>query len=206
MDSVCIEKLPEALFAEAVVLVEGTTEQAVTEGCAERDDGTPLAIDGIVVVAVGGKGGFLLPHSILTLLGIPCYIVFDGDKGIEERKRRNASKDEDPVKLESDIQAAVDKSRKDNREILRFLGANEDDWPPTGAYAGYAVFEVDLEAELRANWPAWDESRRGLVTSGIGFPGKHAPTYRRATINATDKAPDVFQEILAAVRTLRPGA
>lgn len=91
MDSVCIEKLPEALFAEAVVLVEGTTEQAVTEGCAERDDGTPLAIDGIVVVAVGGKGGFLLPHSILTLLGIPCYIVFDGDKGIGERKRHNAA-------------------------------------------------------------------------------------------------------------------
>ena len=102
MDSLCIEKLPEALFAEAVVLVEGTTEQAIIEGCAERD-GTPLANDGIVVVAVGGKGGFLLPHSILALLGIPCYVIFDGDKGIGERKRRNAKTSEDPVKLEGDI-------------------------------------------------------------------------------------------------------
>jgi putative ATP-dependent endonuclease of OLD family len=205
MDSLCIEKLPEALFAEAVVLVEGTTEQAIIEGCAERD-GTPLAIDGIVAVAVGGKGGFLLPHSILTLLGIPCYVIFDGDKGIGERKRRNATRNQDPVKVESDILAAVEKSRKDNREILRFLGVTEDDWPCTGAYAGHAVFEIDLEAELRASWPAWDNSYKGLITAGIGFPGKHGPTYRRATVDAADKAPDVFQEILAAARTLRPGA
>lgn len=213
MDSVCIEKLPEALFAEAVVLTEGTTEQGVIEGCAERDDGTPLAIDGIVVVAVGGKGGFLLAHSILTLLGIPCYVIFDGDKGIGERKRRNAAKDEDPVKLESDMRAAVEKSRKDNREILRFLGANEDDWPLTGAYAGYAVFEVDLEAELAASWPAWAESSKSLIAAGVGFPGKHGPTYRRATVNAADKVPDVRRDGLlrdpavpAAVRVDRGGS
>ena len=66
------------------------------------------------------------------------------------------------------------------------------------------VFEVDLEADLAANWPAWAESSKSLIASGVGFPGKHGPTYRRATVNAADKAPDVFQEILAAARTLRP--
>jgi hypothetical protein len=204
-DSLCIEKLPEALFGEAVVLVEGTTEQAIIEGCAERD-GTPLAIGGVVVVAVGGKNGFLLPYAILTLLGIPCYVIFDGDKGVGERMRRNARPGADPAKLEADILAAVDKSRGDNREILRFLGATQDDWPATSVSTGYAVFEVDLEAQLREAWPAWAQAHTGLVASGDGFPGKHGPTYRRATIDAPEKAPDVFQEILAAVRALRYGA
>jgi predicted ATP-dependent endonuclease of OLD family len=205
MGSLCIEKLPEALFAEAVVLVEGTTEQAIIEGSAERD-GTPLAIDGVVVVAVGGKGGFLLPHAILTLLGIPCYVIFDGDKGIGERMRRNARPDADPAKLEADILAVVDKSRGDNREILRFLGETQDDWPATSVSATYAVFEVDLEAQLRETWPAWTQAHQDLVTSGAGFPGKHGPTYRQATIDAREKAPDVFQEILTAGRALRYGA
>jgi putative ATP-dependent endonuclease of OLD family len=204
MDSLCIDKLPEALFAEAVVLVEGTTEQAIIEGCAERDGG-PLANDGIVVVAVGGKGGFMLPHSILALLGIPCYVIFDGDKGIGERKRLNAQKSEDFVKLEREIQTIVAKSCQDNREILRFLGETEDDWPTTGAYTRHAVFEIDLESGLRMNWPAWHNRHTDLIASGIGFPGKHGPTYRRATTDAADKAPDVFQEILAAVRNLRFG-
>jgi hypothetical protein len=70
----------------------------------------------------------------------------------------------------------------------------------------YSSGEIDLEVELRASWPAWDDSYKGLITAGIGFPGKHGPTYRRATVDAADKAPDMFQEILAAARTLRPGA
>jgi putative ATP-dependent endonuclease of the OLD family len=185
-----------------VVLVEGTTEQAIIEGCAERD-GTPLANDGVVVVAVGGKGGFLLTHSILSLLGIPCYVIFDADKGTGERKRRDTKPSEDSGKLERDILAAVNKSLKDNRQILCFLGATEDDWPSTGAYARHAVFEVDLEDAIRRNWPAWHHSHTDLIASGAGFSGKHGPTYRRAAINAADKAPDVFQEILAAVRDLR---
>src|SRR6202034_625792 len=88
LEALYIEKLPEALFAEAVILVEGSTDQAVIEGCAERED-TFLANDGIVVAEVGGKDGVLLPHAILTLLGIPCYLVFDGDNGCEDRMRRN---------------------------------------------------------------------------------------------------------------------
>jgi predicted ATP-dependent endonuclease of OLD family len=205
MDSSCVEKLPEALFAEAVILVEGTTEQAIIEGCAERD-GTLLAIDGTVAVAVGGKGGLLLPHSILTLLGIPCYVIFDGDKGIDQRMRQKAAKDHDPVKLEKNILTTVKKDREDNRQILRFLGAAEEDWPCTGVHTEHAVFEVDLETELRTAWPAWVDSHKSLIASGDGFDGKHGPTYRRATVYAADKVPDVFQEILTAVRALRPGA
>jgi hypothetical protein len=119
--------------------------------------------------------------------------------------RRNARPGTEPAKLEADVLAAVNKSRSDNREILRYLGATQEDWPATSVFAKHAVFEVDLEAQLRETWPAWEQSRRDLVTSGAGFPGKHGPTYRRATVDAPEKAPDVFQEILAEVRSLRYG-
>jgi putative ATP-dependent endonuclease of OLD family len=205
MGALCIDDLSEALFAEAVMLVEGTTEQAIIEGIAERE-GEPLALDGIVVAEVGGKGGLLLPHAILDQLGIPCYLIFDGDAGWEARRRQGARRDADPEtlkKLEEDVATAVAKHRADNRKLLRFLGATEEDWPSTGAYARYAVLDDDLEQGLDKIWPAWRESQRKLIKSGDGFPGKHGATYRRAASEAADKAPDVFQEILTAARSIR---
>jgi putative ATP-dependent endonuclease of OLD family len=197
MDAFCVEKLPEALFAEAVILVEGTTDQAVIEGYAERENSS-LAIDGVVVAEVGGKDTALLPHAILTLLGIPCYLIFDGDKGCAERMRSKR-------KSETDVMAEVVKHSGNNRTILRYLGATEEDWPSTGAYARYAVFEDCLEAELDQGWPAWRSRVLELVNSGAGFLDKNRATYRHATATTTDKAPDVFQEILAAVRIMRNG-
>ncbi len=195
MDAFCVEKLPEALFAEAVILVEGSTDQAVIEGYAEREN-TSLANEGIVVAEVGGKDAVLLPHAILTLLGIPCYLIFDGDKGCEDRMRRKN-------KPEADVAAEVGKQRTNNRAILRYFGATEEDWPSTNAYTGYAVFKDCLEAELDDSWPAWRSRVLELVNSGTGFLDKNRATYRHATATATDKAPDVFEEILAAVRGMR---
>lgn len=199
MDALCIEDLPEALFAETVILVEGSTDQAVIDGYAERNDAL-LAREGIVVAEAGGKDGILLPHAILTELGIPCYLIFDGDKGCTERMRRNNDKDDDQ-KFAAKVAAEVAKHGKTNRAILRYLGASEESWPSTGAYARYAVFEDCLEAELKANWPAWQSRVDELVKAGTGFLDKNRATYRHATATAADKAPDVFQEILAAVRS-----
>jgi len=55
LSGVFLKRLPEALFADAVILVEGTTDQAILEGSALRDD--PLNACGIVVVDAGGKAG-----------------------------------------------------------------------------------------------------------------------------------------------------
>lgn len=195
LEALYIDELPEALFAEAVVLVEGSTDQAVVEGCAEREN-TLLTGDGIVVAEVGGKDGVLLPHAILTLLGIPCYLVFDGDKRCRERMRGKQ-------RTEDQIADEVAKQLKNNRTILRYLGATEEDWPSTAAYSRYAVFEDCLETELTGRWPAWSRRVNELVNAGTGFLDKNRATYRHATATAAEKAPDVFQEILAAVRAMR---
>jgi putative ATP-dependent endonuclease of OLD family len=182
MDAVCLQKLPEALFAETVVLVEGTTDQGVIEGHSERE-GIVLASEGTLVVEGGGKDSILLPHAVLSMLGIPCYLVFDGDQRCAPAERANQS--------------------KHNRSILRYLGVAEEDWPSSGAYDRYAVFEDCLESEIREKWPAWEVRRSELVSYGIGFPRKHGATYRRAALEAADKAPDLFLEMLSLVRGMR---
>lgn len=83
---VCLLQIPEALFARAVILVEGLADQAVLEGCGLRAD--PLNRNGVVVVDVGGKSNVPLAHALLTELGVPCYTVFDGDADYEDTCRQ----------------------------------------------------------------------------------------------------------------------
>jgi hypothetical protein len=64
----------------------------------------------------------------------------------------------------------------------------------------YAVFEDHLEDGLGKNWTAFFESRNKLIADGVGFPRKHRATYRLAAVKAADKAPEMFQEIIAAAR------
>ena len=195
LDDVCLARLPEALFAEAVVLVEGDTDRAVIEGCGERDGGF-LAVDGIVVAEVGGKPILLLPCAILTLLGIPCFIIFDGDKGCEGRMRQNG-------KQESDIVAAIRDLSQQNRDLLRYLGEQEEDWPITHVADRCAVFEDRLEEGLATLWPAWQQRRQQLVDAGLGFQAKNTATYRHAAATAIGDPPPIFRDVLTNVRRLR---
>jgi putative ATP-dependent endonuclease of the OLD family len=195
LDDVCLARLPEALFAEVAVLVEGDTDRAVIEGCGE-DDQALLAIDGIVVAEVGGKDILLLPCAILTLLGVPCLVVFDGDKGSAERMRRDG-------KQEADIMAVVRDQQRKNRDLLRYLGEPEEDWPATQVTDRCAIFEDRLEEELIALWPAWATRRQELVDSGLGFNAKNAATYRYTTATAPGAVPDVLRATLVAARRLR---
>lgn len=195
LDQVCLARLPEALFAEAVILVEGDCDRAVLEGCGERA-GDGLAADGIVVAEVGGKDVLLLPHAILSLLGVPSYMVFDGDKGAPDRMRSQGK----PERAIAATQA--DHARK-NRDLLRYLGQPEHDWPATQAADTFAVFEDNLEQELATGWPEWDQRRGELISSGLGFHAKNAATYRHATATAAGTIPLVLRDALNAARNLR---
>ncbi|MEV1121974.1 ATP-dependent endonuclease [Actinosynnema sp. NPDC049800] len=89
LDAVAATKLSEPLFSNAALLVEGTSDKAVLEGLAEESTVTSLLSRGITVVDMGGKHGVMLAHAILSELGVPCYAVFDGNKGNSARMRRN---------------------------------------------------------------------------------------------------------------------
>ena len=195
LDHVCLARLPEALFSEAVILVEGDSDRAILEGCGEHD-GESLAVEGIVIAEVGGKDILLLPQAILTLLDIPCFVVFDGDKGCADRMRRDS-------KPESAIISTQNNDSRKNRNLLRYLGETEESWPITHVRETCAVFEDRLEEDLATLWPAWEQRRQELIDSGLGFHAKNTATYQHAAATAAGAVPPMLLEILTAARNLR---
>jgi predicted ATP-dependent endonuclease of OLD family len=190
---VCLLQIPEALFARAVILVEGLTDQAVLEGCGMRAD--PLNRNGVVVVDVGGKSNVPLAHALLTELGVPCYTVFDGDADYEERARarnRSAAK----------IAQAVAGHKRENRKLVAYFGGSVEDFPSTKVHEHYAVVHGCLETYLRAEWPDWESARRRLVEEGRGLDGKHEDTYRQATVEAESGPPAWLSDIVNRVMDL----
>lgn len=195
LENACLNKLSEAMFASAVLLVEGTTDKAAIEGFAERESGGPLSVDGIHVADANGKMGLMLSHAILRLLGIPCYVVFDGDSGAEERKLQKTG---DPDAAWRESQKAIG----ENMKILRYLGHSAEQWPETRATSNYASFSDRLEDCIERNWPEWGDQLHELISSGLGYSDKNSFTYYEASRTASGVGPAVFKEIVQHIRNL----
>lgn len=195
INSAILNSLSEALFASAVVLVEGPTDRAVLEGCAARDI-APLAVEGIHVAEAGGKSSLPLSHAILDLLGIPCYVVFDADSGIgyrSELKNRNADA----------ARKAEQAMEGENLRLFRYLGRHGvTGWPSTHATASYAVYADRLEEVLSSEWPEWGHRVTELVDSGLGYSEKNSATYSQASETADGRPPAVIEQMLSYIRNL----
>ncbi|MEV5521476.1 AAA family ATPase [Streptomyces pseudogriseolus] len=199
----CSSTLAEGFFAHAVMLVEGFTEEAVLLACAERHRRNLGAL-GITVINAQGKDNLLLCHAILTTLGVRCYVVFDGDAGMEQRKRESVRDLAQEKRREKELEFAKQarKNAEKNADLLRYLGASVAPWPTTAAEATYAVFHDNLEIYLETDWPAWWARRRELIDSGDGFAGKDAVTYREATLTASSEPPVELVAMLDNVQHL----
>jgi predicted ATP-dependent endonuclease of OLD family len=187
-------RVDEAVFARAAVVVEGPTDAAVLAGIAERRGGLDAA--GIAVVAGWGKTGLLLPWAILEELGIPTYVVFDGDASIYNRLVGSG-------KDEAAAIAEMEKARVNNRLILEALGEVPEDWPETKARERFAIFTDELEAELN-DWDGWEEALAEARSSLEEFREKSDDAYREAAVSLTTEPPAVFSQILDAIFRLLP--
>ncbi len=192
LSGVCLTRLPDALFANSVIIVEGETDRAVLEGCALRDD--PLNARGIAVVEAGSKEGIPLAHAILDDLGIPCFTVFDGDIGAGQRAEQHGKP----------RQAAENSAVNANHRIQRYLGVPAEDHPPTRLTPRYAVLEDTLETFLTTEWPEWEKARNDIVKATRGVPGKNAATYRLAALEAMAEPPPLLTQIINRAKALSP--
>jgi predicted ATP-dependent endonuclease of OLD family len=112
----------EGFFADVAVLVEGEDDRAAILGIA-ASMGHNFDSDGISVIPCLGKNNLDRPLAIFRRLGIPVYVIWDGDHG------------------EKDVKP------DDNRKLLRLLGQSEEDWP-CGVKDVYACFKTELETTL----------------------------------------------------------
>jgi predicted ATP-dependent endonuclease of OLD family len=188
---VCLREIPEALFARAVILVEGPTDKGVLEGCGIRLD--PLNKHGIVVVDVGGKSKIPLAHAILTELGVPTMAVFDGDA--RHAERNTGAKQE---KIEKDTEW----HKGENRKLLTYLGGKPADFPSRHMWNGYAVFHDSLETYLEEEWPEWATARKQLIADDHGADGKNEDTYRQAAVEAEANPPVWLIQVLVQALAL----
>ncbi|WOX21227.1 ATP-dependent nuclease [Streptomyces solicathayae] len=195
--------LAEGFFAHAVVLGEGTTDGALLSGCAERS-GINLGAEGITFIDVNGRDSLLLSHAILSAMGVPCHVVFDGDEGMLARKRESVEYLDGArrAELEAKFEQEARKISEKNADLLGYLGETRSPWPATASAACHTVFGDNLETFLEESWPAWGERRRELIEAGEGAPEKNAATYREAARTAATEPPYVLQVLLDNVRSM----
>lgn len=185
-EQVCLKYLPDALFAERVILVEGDDDAAILEGvgCRVND----MAVNGICIAPVAGKAGMMIPFAILEALRIDTLMVVDNDAGCGSRMRA-AGRDETII---SETESA---HKRANRALCRFVESPEEDYP-VGAVDSRLAFVPDtLESLLDSDLPGWDLSRKQLIEDGRGVEGKHAGTYALAVRECTDELGSELQAL-----------
>ncbi|WGM88525.1 MAG: AAA family ATPase [Candidatus Bathyarchaeum tardum] len=96
----------EGFFANLIVLVEGIKDRALILGEALYRN-VDLESKGVSVIPCVGKHNLPSAIAIFNCLGIPTYTIWDSDK--DKKKDKNA--------------------KKANKEILRCLGCEAEDYP-----------------------------------------------------------------------------
>ncbi|MCI9888287.1 AAA family ATPase [Micrococcales bacterium 31B] len=192
----------EGFFADAVVLVEGNTDKAILEILADRL-GRPLDAVGIAVLDMSGKGNFHIPAMLLDGMGIPTYIVADGDSlGAERRHPDDAER-----------QGEVRRSHATaTRMLLRWLPRGDTASVGTLPYAfgdpsvvtgTFAIWQDDIEGELAA-WPSYVAAQRA---HGHEVRAKDMLEYSLDAAAADpDDAPESLTALVTAVHEFRERA
>lgn len=187
-DMVCNQHLSEALFSDAVMLVEGDDDKAVFEGIAARSK--HLSADGIAVAAAQGKGHLYIPHAILSELKIPTMIVFDNDSGCEARMTKKKKHETNPDKIKENTRAIKHAMRNhvnDNRALQRYFNLDELDYPIGALSPELHAVDDTLETIINNDWPSWNDTLQALVKNGQGVGNKNAATYALASTNCEEE-------------------
>jgi putative ATP-dependent endonuclease of OLD family len=172
-------RMSEGFFAKLVVLTEGVDDCAAIEGVA-LSMGHDFESQGICILPCGGKTNIDRPALVFRSLGIPTFVVWDGDshkgetEGVCPKCLRPLDGKADPGL---------------NRRLLRLLGATEEDWPEVVAL-DFACFKTDLEKTLKLEVGDTYQSELQAVASDLGF----------TSLKYAGKNPYVISEVLRRCR------
>ncbi len=175
-----------------MLICEGRTDGGLLSGIADRSGG--FDADGIAVVHTGGKTQLAISWAILEELGVPTYVVFDGDSGCRARLQAQGKTEAEVVQAEANAQLW-------NRRLLGFLGTDVEDWPQTSISTRFAVLGDQLETEL-ANWAGWLDECAACQEELGAWRVKSEEVYRLAAGRLATDPPEVFARLIDALRLL----
>jgi putative ATP-dependent endonuclease of OLD family len=173
----------EAFFADAVVLVEGSTDALVTQAIASAN-GLSLEAEGITV-AFATKTGLPVALAILQLLEIPTFVMFDGDFGCKENDSAE--------------------HRRMNIALQSMCGVAEPvGFPETGVFERHATFNQNLEAYLREQIDDFD-AKCAVSSAGRDWRARSGETYA-AVLGEAGASPPVLVATIDTVRQMVNGS
>ena len=186
--------LAEAVFASAVLLVEGPSDVGSFKGFAERL-GMVLDGKGIALISASGKNDLPLALAVLEEVGVPVFVVFDADQGQEERMKQSGA--DEPA-----IENATTESVRWNRILLEMFDQTPQDWPASSVTEQFAVFEDRLETYLEEQSPGFmalvDEAR----SEDSGEARDKPDWYLEAAKRSPHEVPALISDILSRVSAL----
>ena len=138
LKSIMTPWMNEGFFANAVVLVEGEDDRAIILGVASSL-GIDLESKEIAIIPCNGKASIDRPYVIFSKLGVPVYLVWDGD-GDEGETEGACSKCGKSLDSKP--------NPEDNKRLLRLVGVQEVDWPEC-VESNHACFRKNLETTLK---------------------------------------------------------
>jgi hypothetical protein len=185
-------QVAEAVFAKAVIVVEGTSDAGLLHGIADRSGGFDAL--GVAVVAGTGKRQLLIPWAILTELGVPVYVVFDADGGLARRRMAQGLP-------RAKAEHAQDKEQHENEVVLAALSAPIELAPATQVTGSYAVFADTLETECAA-WDGFDAAVEAAKEELGDWREKSDDAYRQAATTLESSPPVVLWKIVERMRAL----
>jgi hypothetical protein len=119
----------EGFFADVAVVVEGVSDAAALWALQDVQSRNWDAL-GISIVPMIGKNNIDRPVVVFRGLGIPTYFIFDADS-------RHSGTDKQ------------EKTVLSNHLLLRLAGVPTEDFPKTTAFNSWAVFNDQLETEIK---------------------------------------------------------
>ncbi|MCZ4614512.1 ATP-dependent nuclease [Rhodococcus qingshengii] len=184
----------EGFFSDRVVLVEGDTDKAILEVLCDRL-GFPLDAAGVSIVHVGGKGNLKMSYAILNSLGVPTYVVVDGDARNSLRSAKHIPG--------SEGQLEARKSHKLQTEdaISWMKGATELGLKfecVSTSTDFFTIWHDDIETELE-NWSDFVDQ---ISKAGGQLRTKKMAHYRAAAIGVElDGMPESIRDFVKSIRS-----
>lgn len=145
----------EGFFAKKVILVEGPTEEYALP-IYFRTLGYDLDQEQTAIINAGSVQHLDYLYIVFNELGIPCYVIFDGDKPMIDPF--------DPSTLNNEQRRDLKEKSKRNKSHLKIFGlpglvddASEYFFPPTMVNDRITIFEHEFEVEIHQTLPGYAE-------------------------------------------------
>jgi len=183
----------EGFFAKRIVLVEGNTEAYALPIYFDAI-GFNIDREEVAILSAGSVNALNYLYLIFNELGIPCYVIFDADKPVE---------DFDAAKLSKEKRKELRDKCQRNTNWLKLFGApelipeDEFGFPETTVHDRVTVFQNKFEVQIHHSLPNYEAIK---AEASKWYKGVKPLIARHIALYVVEEMPDAIPSILYKIR------